>query len=125
MNRATFSLFFMLALLLLPILSAAEEEDTCQYPGHRWRGGRNSAELQPYGNYCPRRHADNYGARQPLQNIEEAKKRLSEFFNVPPAQVSVTRELKMGYIADISRPDGTVSYKVFIDKRSGRIRSIR
>lgn len=79
----------------------------------------------PYGDFCPRRHADHYGARQPVATPDEARKRLSRFFALPAEQILLRKERKMGYIADVVRPDGTLFDRVIIDKRTGRIRSIR
>ncbi|MDK9716275.1 MAG: hypothetical protein OEL57_00025 [Trichlorobacter sp.] len=121
-----FSTYFLLSLLLLTALPAAAEEPE---PGHGrgWRGGRTPGEIgpPPFGDYCPRRHADHYGARQPLQTPEEAKERLRLFFSVPPTQITLRKEVRMGYIADITNADGSLFDRVIIDKRSGRIRSIR
>jgi len=118
--------YFLLSLLLVTVLPAAAEEPE-PGQGRGWRGGRGTGEMgpPPFGDYCPRRHADHYGARQPLQTPEEARQRLSLFFRVSPAQITLRKELKMGYIADIINPDGSLSDRVIIDKRTGRIRSIR
>jgi hypothetical protein len=120
---STYLLSFLLLLLALP--AAAEETE----PGPGWgrHGGRRAGEPgpPPFGDYCPRRHADHYGARQPLRTPEEARERLGLFFNRPQTQISLRRELKMGYIADIINTDGSLSDRVIIDKRTGRIRSIR
>ncbi len=119
-----FSTYILATLLLLTALPAAAEEPE---PGQGWRGGRSSGEMgpPPFGDYCPRRHADHYGARQPLQTPDEAKERLRLFFNVPLAQITLRKEVRMGYIADITNADGALLDRVIIDKRSGRIRSTR
>lgn len=80
---------------------------------------------RPFGDYCPSRHADFYGARQPLATEQEARQRLALFFRLQPDQIVIRRELRMGYIADITPADGKQVDRVFIDKRNGRIRSIR
>lgn len=124
--RPLFSAYFLATLLLLSVLPvAAEELEPGQ--GRGWRGGRTPGEMPPppFGDYCPRRHADHYGARQPLQTPDEAKERLRLFFNVPLAQITLRKEVRMGYIADITNADGALFDRVIIDKRSGRIRSIR
>lgn len=120
------STYLLLALLLLTVLPSAAEE-TEPGRGWGWRGKYKAGEMgpPPFGDYCPRRHADHYGARQPLQTPDEAKERLRLFFNVPPAQISLRKEIRMGYIADITNADGSLSDRVIIDKRTGRIRSIR
>lgn len=120
------STYLLLALLALTVLPSAAEE-TEPERGRGWRGKHKAGEMgpPPFGDYCPRRHADHYGARQPLQTPDEAKERLRIFFNVPAAQISLRKEIRMGYIADITNADGTLSDRVIIDKRTGRIRSIR
>jgi hypothetical protein len=121
-----FSTYFLAVLFLFTVLPvAAEEPDPGR--GRGWRGGLRAGEMgpPPFGDYCPRRHADHYGARQPLQTTDEAKHRLRLFFNVPPAQITLRKEVRMGYIADITNADGSLFDRVIIDKRSGRIRSIR
>ncbi len=120
------SSYFLLSLLLFTVLPAAAE-DPEPGQGRGWRGGRSSGEMgpPPFGDYCPRRHADHYGARQPLKTPEEARERLRFFFNIPLAQITLRKEVRMGYIADITNADGSLFDRVIIDKRSGRIRSIR
>lgn len=120
------SSYFLLSLLLFTVLPAAAEEPE-PGQGRGWRGGRPSGEMgpPPFGDYCQRKHADHYGARQPLQTPDEAKERLRLFFNVPLAQITLRKEVRMGYIADITNADGALFDRVIIDKRSGRIRSIR
>ncbi|ACD96639.1 hypothetical protein [Trichlorobacter lovleyi] len=120
------STYLLLALLVLTVLpSAAEEVEPGR--GRGWHGRHKADEMgpRPFGDYCLRRHADHYGARQPLQTADEAKERLRIFFNVPAAQISLHREIRMGYIADITNADGSLLDRVIIDKRTGRIRSTR
>lgn len=118
--------YLTLSFLLFATLSAAAEEPE-QGQGRGWRNGHTPGEAAPppFGDYCPRRHADHYGARQPLRNAEEARERLGQFFNRPPSQIMLRKELRRGYIADITNPDGSLSDRVIIDMRTGRIRSIR
>ena len=120
------SSYFLLSFLLFTVLPAAAE-DPEPGQGRGWRGGRSSGEMgpPPFGDYCPRRHADHYGARQPLTTPEEARERLRFFFNIPLAQITLRKEVRMGYIADITNADGSLFDRVIIDKRSGRIRSTR
>lgn len=124
--RNVFTTYLLATLLLLSALPAAAEWPEPNQ-GRGWRGGRKASEMgpPPFGDYCRRRHADHYGARQPIQTPNEARERLSLFFSVPLTQISLRKELRMGYIADIINPDGSLSDRVFIDMRSGRIRSIR
>ncbi len=124
--------FFISMLLFLTLLTALPVFAETPEPGgwggghgRRWAGEPGMPPPPPFGDYCPRRHADHYGGWQPLQTASEAKERLSLFFSVPPVQISLRKEVKMGYIADILKPDGSLFDRVFIDKRTGRIRSIR
>ena len=121
-----FSTYFWVILLLFAALPAAAEDPEFG-PGRGWRGGRQTGEPgpPPFGDYCPRRHADHYGARQPLQTPEEAKELLGQFFKRPPSQITLRKKIRMGYIADITNPDGSLFDRVIIDTRTGRIRSIR
>jgi hypothetical protein len=124
--QSLFSTYLFVILLLLPTLSAAAEEPE-PGQGRGWHGGRKAGEMArpPFGDYCPRRHADHYGASQPLQTPEEAKERLGLFFKVLSTQITLRKEFRMGYIADITNTDGSLRDRVIIDKRTGRIRSIR
>jgi len=116
---------FAILLLLTALPAAAEEAEPGQ--GWGWRGRRGTGEpgSPPFGDYCPRRHADHYGAKQPLRTPSEAKELLGQFFKRPPSQITLRKELRMGYIADITNVDGSLFDRVIIDMRTGRIRSIR
>ncbi len=124
-------IYFLITFFLLPAVSATAEDDPGQ--GRRRGWGRQGACIAgepcppspPFGAYCPSRHADKYGARQPVQSAEDARQRLALFFRIPPEKILLRRELRNGYIADIINPDGSISDRVIIDKRHGRIRSIR
>lgn len=117
----------LLLLLLTALPSAAEEPPYGRgwgRQGARWAADESDPR-PPFGAYCPRRHADFYGASQPVRSADDARDRLAQFFNRSPAQIILLKERRMGYIADIMNPDGTLFDRVFIDKRIGRIRSIR
>ena len=79
----------------------------------------------PYGAYCAKQHCDQYGRRQPLKTRQDAIERLQSFFQVPLQQVKISDESRFWYLADILAPSGTTREQVLIDKRTGRIRSIR
>lgn len=116
-----------LALLLTALPAAAEEPETGRGWGHhggRWTGDADGPP-PPFGAFCPRRHADFYGASHPVRSADEASRRLQQYFNRPASQITLRKELRMGYIVDILNPDGSLSDRVIIDKRTGRIRSIR
>lgn len=120
------STYVIVALLLLTALPAAAEGPGMG-PGWGWHGGHGTGEMgpAPFGDYCPRRHADRYGARQPVSTWEDAQERLRLFYKIPATQITLRKERRMGYIVDITNPDGTLSDRIIIDKRTGRIRSIR
>ena len=78
-----------------------------------------------YGGYCPKRHTDRYGARQPVNNLAEAKERLYSFYGVAPDRISRIEEYRHVFIAEITDPEGNPVEAVAIDRRTGRIRSVR
>ena len=86
----------------------------CMEPGHI-----------PFGGYCPKRHADQYGARQPVQTPADARERLSLFFSIDPARIRRLEERRHVFLAEITDPEGRPAELVIIDRRTGRIRSIR
>lgn len=83
-------------------------------------GGRT-----PFGAYCPKGHADQYGARQPVLSVDDARERLSRFFGIDPAQIRRIEERRHVFFAEITDPEGRPVELVVIDRRTGRIRSIR
>lgn len=118
-----YSLVLLLLLSALP--AAAEGPEPVRRQG--WRGGHGDGPgtPPPFGDYCPRRHADHYGARQPVNSSDEAVERLARFYRLPPERVQLHKERRNGFIIDILNPDGSPADRVIIDKWSGRIRSIR
>jgi len=79
----------------------------------------------PFGGYCPRRHADQYGASQPVLTPADARERLSLFFSIDPARIRRLEERRHVFLAEITDPEGRPTELVIIDRRTGRIRSIR
>lgn len=79
----------------------------------------------PFGGYCPKRHADQYGARQPVLTPADARERLSLFFSIDPARIRRLEERRHVFLAEITDPEGRPVELVIIDRRTGRIRSIR
>ncbi len=117
---------YLLSVLLL-LLSALPAPAAEQEQRRGWRNGHHNgpASPPPFGDYCPRRHADHYGARQPVNSSDEAVERLARFYRLPPERVQLHKERRNGFIIDILNPDGSPADRVIIDKWSGRIRSIR
>ncbi len=120
-------IYILLALhLLIPVIpAAAQMPEARQCEGWRNRQWADENGHPPFGGYCQRRHSDRYGARQPIKSWHEAQERLIHFFNIHPSHIILRKERGMGYIVDITKPDGTLSDRVLIDKRTGRIKSIR
>jgi hypothetical protein len=85
----------------------------------------SEGERYPHGNYCERERWGMYGERKAVRSPEEAKKVLSEYFSsVQGAKISIIKERKWFFKAEIrDRKDNLIDI-VIIDKRSGRIRSI-
>ncbi len=130
MQRPGLKILLLTFLLLSAIPAAAERLDDKCRPDLRGREqhygerpGRKDHRI--YGGYCKKRHSDHYGARQPLATLKEAKQRLRYFYSLPDGQVILQREVRIGYIADIVDENGVLYDRVIIDKRTGRIRSIR
>lgn len=88
--------------------------------GHGYRGGRGPG---PYGGYCEGPRWGWYGARQPVANIDEARKRLEKFYEGQGVVIGAMTEQGMFFKAEIKDRDGTLLDQVIIHKRSGRIRS--
>lgn len=131
MNKTLHTYFFasLLALLVTAPVAAQEyADDRRPLPSRGWHGfgpgpgfgpGRS-----PYGAYCPKRHADRYGARQPVTTAAEARERLLQFFGADQVTVTNIVELPRHFKADILDRNGTLLDTVIIDRRNGRIRSI-
>jgi hypothetical protein len=108
---------FLLPIALLSFMlffgSYAQAKDECE------------GERYPHGNYCEGERWGMYGERKAVRSPAEAKKVLSEYFSsVPGAKISIIKERKWFFKAEIrDRKDNLIDV-VIIDKRSGRIRSI-
>ncbi len=88
--------------------------------------GMGRCGQRPYGDYCRRGGWGRYGARQPVKNAEEARKRLEEYYADAEEDVVVgaITERKLYFEAEIKDAKEKLVDRVIIDKRSGRIRSI-
>lgn len=93
--------------------SSALAEDECR------------GERYPYDNYCEGKQWRDYGERKAIRSAAEAKRALSEYFSsVPGAKITIIKEKKWFFKAEIRDRKETLIDIVIIDKRSGRIRSI-
>jgi len=127
MNKTTLSYLFPILLVLAiahPAAAQWPDEERPLMPGHGWHGGGQGAGRSPYGAYCPKRHADKYGARQPVQTATEARQRLLQFFGADEVTIRNLEEYPRHFKADIINKNGKLLDTVIIDRRSGRIRSI-
>ena len=126
------ALTYLLSLLVLLLLAqpsaALEPEERPFMPGRGWHGPGQGLGLgpgrSPYGAYCPKRHADRYGARQPVQTAAEARERLLQLFGADQVTISDLEERPRHFKANIVDKNGRLLDTVIIDRRSGRIRSI-
>lgn len=129
MNNTMLTYLLGALFVLLSALPAAAQwpDDRPAFPGrglHQGEGGGFGMGRNPYGAYCPKRHADRYGARQPVRSPEEARERLVQFFGADEATVANIVELPRHFKADILDKNGKLLDTVIIDRRNGRIRSI-
>jgi hypothetical protein len=126
------ALTYLLSLLVLLLLAqpsaALEPEERPFMLGRGWDGPGKGLGLgpgrSPYGAYCPKRHADRYGARQPVHSAAEARERLLQLFGADQVTISNLEERPRHFKANIVDKNGTLLDTVIIDRRSGRIRSI-
>jgi len=90
-----------------------------------WAAGQGHGDgRQPYGGYCEGPRWGWYGARTPVTTLEDARKRLEEFFKDQNVVVGTIVEQHKFFKADILDRNGVLLDQVIIHKRSGRIRSI-
>ena len=108
---------FLLPIALLSFIllfgSYAQAKDECR------------GERYPHGNYCEGERWGWYGERNAIKSPAEAKKVLSEYFSsVRGVKITIVKERRWFFKAEIrDRKDNLIDI-VIIDKRSGRIRSI-
>jgi hypothetical protein len=118
----------LLLMVLAQPATARGAEERPFMPGRGWHGPGQGLGLgpgrSPYGAYCPKRHADHYGARQPVHTKTEARERLQQLFGADQVTVSDLEERPRHFKANIVDKNGTLLDTVIIDRRSGRIRSI-
>jgi len=117
----------LLVTLAQPVAARGAEERPFM-PERGWHAPGQGFGLgqgrSPYGAYCPKRHADRYGARQPVHSAAEARERLLQLFGANQVTVSDLEERPRHFKANIVDKNGKLLDTVIIDRRSGRIRSI-
>jgi hypothetical protein len=107
--------FLFIALLSFIILfgSYAQAKDECE------------GERYPRGSYCEGGRWGWYGERNAIRSPAEAKKVLSEYFSsVRGVKITIIKERRWFFKAEIRDKKDNLIDVVIIDKRSGRIRSI-
>jgi hypothetical protein len=88
-----------------------------------WAGPGPMGGRQPYGGYCEGPRWGWYGARTPVTSVEDARRRLENYFEGRDILIGTIVEQRMFFKADIKDRDGRLIDQVIIHKRSGRIRS--
>ena len=125
------SLYVVTALLFSALTAPASADLPDDRRGERRRGDGPGHGMErgpvPYGGYCLKGqgHTDRYGARQPVLTVEDARDRLSRFFAIDPARIKRVEERRHVFLAEITDPEGRPVELIVIDRRTGRIRSIR
>lgn len=85
----------------------------------------NCREGRPYGDYCRGPGWQWYGAKRRIDSAAEAKRVLQEYFSKDGVTVGRVIERKGYFEAAILDGKGKTTDRVIVDKRNGRIRSIR
>jgi len=87
-------------------------------PDCQWR------ERRPYGAYCPGPGWGSYGAKNPVQSIENVATLLRRYYENQDVAIGKIAERESYFAADIKDRNDNLIDRVIVDKRSGRIRSI-
>lgn len=127
----TFLTYFLASLLVVALASPAAAQWPEERPFEPGRGRHGDGpgpgfglKHAPYGAYCPKRHADKYGARQPVRTVAKARERLLQLFGADGNSIANLVERPRHFRADILDKNGKLLDTVIIDRLSGRIRSI-
>ena len=113
--RVVLLFVFLLATLLAPLISEAQQAGC----GMMYRG-------MPYGQFCPGPRSRPYGAPKPVKTTDEARQLIERYYSGYDQHLRCGRiEEKDWYFeADVLDRNGSVTDRVIVDKRTGRIRSI-
>jgi len=81
---------------------------------------------RPYGGYCQGPRWGWYGANRPVATVEEARKNLEKYFEGHDVTIGTIIERRGFFEAEVKDKDkkDTVTDRVIIHKRTGRIRSV-
>jgi len=82
-------------------------------------------ERRPYGDYCAGPGWGWYGARRRIDSAVEARRILQDYFSTGGVAVGKLVEREGYFEADILDKKGQTMDRVIVNKRNGRIRSIR
>jgi len=85
----------------------------------------NCREGGPYGDYCAGPRWGWYGSRRGVETVKEANGILQDYFSKEGVTVGRVVERQGYFEADILDGKGKVMDRVIVNKRNGRIRSIR
>lgn len=116
--RFLLGIFACLVILIVPLISEAQGQG---YGYGRYRD-------RPYGESCPGPQGGGpYGARKAVTTVEQAKQMVEAYFATSGRAISTgkTEERRWFFIMEVLDREGVAIDTVIVDKRSGRIRSIR
>lgn len=82
-------------------------------------------ERRPYGDYCPGPGWQWYGVKRRIDSAGEARRILQDFFSKDGVTVGRLVEREGYFEAAILDRKGKTTDRVIVNKRNGRIRSIR
>lgn len=113
MIREIFHKSVVLSLLLISLSAAPASAGNAPAHGPR-----------PYGGYCMGNRWGWYGARTPVNTMEEAKRHFEKYFEGRDVVVGTIVDKGNFFRAEITDTKKNIVDYVIIDKRTGRIRSL-
>lgn len=107
-------------LVLTGTLHAESDPANCNMNGRGMGWCRKN-----HGSGCDKRFGACYGARQPVKNIEEARKQLEAYYaDRKDVVIGGIEERRWGYEAQLLDSNNKLIDRVMIHRQTGRIRSI-
>jgi len=85
----------------------------------------NCREGGPYGDYCAGPRWGWYGSRRGVATVKEASRILQDYFSKDGVTVGKVEERQGYFEAAVLDKKGKAVDRVIVNKRNGRIRSIR